>query len=77
MRIELIKASDFNKQLQDRGIEKYVTVQKICRNAKNEDEVRETLTKTWNQPKKARMFLRQLATENKELFEFEKELENV
>jgi len=76
MRIELIKASDFNKQLQDKGVEKYVTVQKICRSAKNEDEVRETLTKTWNQPKKARRYLSQLITENKELFKFEESLSN-
>jgi hypothetical protein len=74
MNIQLIKSADLNQQLHQKGVETYVTVQKICRYAKDEKQVRETLTKIWNQPKKAREYLTELTHENKELFEFEKQL---
>jgi hypothetical protein len=48
MGIELIKASDFNQQLREKRVEQYVTVQKICRRARDEEEVRETIGKIWN-----------------------------
>ena len=75
MRIELIKASDFNQQLHQKGVETYVTVQKLCRYARDEEEVRETLTKIWNQPSKARIFLERLLEKNQDLYDFEKQLE--
>ncbi len=75
MRIELLKASDFNQQLQQKNVEQYVTVQKVCQRARDEEEVRDTLQKIWNQPKKARTFLVALTEKNQELFEFEKQLE--
>ena len=46
MNIQLLKASDFNKKLRERGCRK-ATVQKICKFAKNEDEVREILEMIW------------------------------
>ena len=76
MGIELIKASDFNQQLQDKGVEKFVTVQKICRRARDEEDVRETITKIWNQPQKARFYLESLITKNKNIYEFEEQLSN-
>jgi hypothetical protein len=43
MNIQLLKASDFNSKLRERGVPKEVTVQKICRIARDEKEVREVL----------------------------------
>ena len=74
--IDLIKASDLNERLRNRGIESYVTIQKICRYAKDEKEVRDTLQKSWNQPSKGREFLTELTMKNKVLYEFEETLEN-
>jgi hypothetical protein len=75
MKIELITASDFNKNLRQKGVESFVTVQKICRFSKDEDEVRDSLSKIWNQPQKAREFLDEVTERNKDLFDFEKMLE--
>lgn len=75
MNIQLIKSADLNQQLQQKGVESYVTIQKICRASKNEKQVRDTLTKIWNQPKKAREFLSVLLEDNQELFDFEKEIQ--
>ncbi len=76
MNIQLIKAADLNKRLHDRGIETYVTLQKVCRLSKDEKEVRETLRKIWNQPHKSREMLDILTTQNSELYNFEKHLED-
>lgn len=73
--LDLIKASDLNQRLRNRNVDQFVTVQKICRFVQDEDEVRDTLKKIWNQPEKARDFLTELAEKNKELYEFEKMLE--
>jgi len=73
--LDLIKASDLNQRLQNRNVNPYVTVQKICRFAAGEDEVRETLAKIWNQPNKGRDFLTELAEKNQQLYEFEEMLE--
>jgi len=43
MNIQLLKASDFNEKLHERGVPKDVTVQRICRLARDEGEVRELL----------------------------------
>ena len=40
MSIQLLKASDLNEMLHKRGVEKRVTLQKICTRARNEREVR-------------------------------------
>jgi len=73
--LELIKASDLNQRLRNRNVDQYVTVQKICRFAAGEDEVRDTLSKVWNQPNKGRDFLAELAEKNQSLYEFENMLE--
>jgi DNA-binding MarR family transcriptional regulator len=75
MNIQLLKAADFNEKLQERGCEPRVTVQKICRRAKNEDEVKETLEALWNSPNKGREILAELTDKNKALYDFEKMLE--
>lgn len=75
MKIDLIKASDLNEQLHKKGVDSYVTVQKVCEFSKNEFDVKEIITKIWNQPEKAKELLTQLSEENKKLFEFERSLE--
>jgi len=53
MNIQLLKASDFNQKLRERSIPKNVTVQRICRVARDENEVRELLDFIWKYPEKS------------------------
>jgi hypothetical protein len=73
MNIQLLKAADFNEKLHEHGCT--VTVQKICRVAKDEGEVREVLDAVWTKPSKGEEVLAEVAERNKELFEFERMLE--
>jgi hypothetical protein len=41
MNIQLLKAVDFNQRLRERGVPKFITVQKICRASKDESYVRD------------------------------------
>jgi hypothetical protein len=50
-------------------------VQKVCTRGRNKGEVRETLSKTWNEPKDAQELIDELVTKNASLFEFERQLE--
>jgi len=75
MRLQLLRASDFNRKLHERGCSKGVSVQKVCSRAENEDEVRETLDKVWSQIDSAEEILNELLEKNKKLYEFEKMLE--
>jgi hypothetical protein len=74
MNIQLLKASDFNQKLRERGCEK-ATVQRICRLARNEKEVREILEAIWKNPEKDLEILIEIERKNKDLFEFERRLE--
>lgn len=74
MNIQLLKAVDLNQMLHGRGIEKHVTVQKVCTRARNEAEVREVLAKIWDNSTISRELLDQLAIKNSSLYEFEKAL---
>jgi len=67
MRLLLLRASDFNQKLHERGCPRKVTVQKICKRAKNEEEVRGTLEKIWSKPESAEEILDELLEKNKEL----------
>ena len=75
MSIQLLKASDLNEILHKLGVHKSVTVQKVCTRARNEGEVREVLSKIWNEPKNAQDSIDQLVAKNASVFEFERELE--
>jgi hypothetical protein len=75
MNIQLPKAADLNEMLRQRGVEKDVTVQKICTRARNETEIRNTLTEVWSNPTTSKELLDQLANKNTALFEFERALE--
>jgi hypothetical protein len=75
MNIQLLKAADFNEKLRERGIPKTVTVQKICRYAKDEKEVRRILKAVWENNSKSEEVLAKTAMKNKEVYDFEKMLE--
>ena len=75
MNIQLLKAADFNSKLRERGCAKSVTVQKICRIAKNENEVREILDAVWENSGRSEEIFAKVAQKNKKLYEFERMLE--
>jgi hypothetical protein len=75
MNTQLIKAVDFNEKIRERGADEDVTVQHVCRIAKDEAQVREVLEAVWKEPEKAGGLLERIAVENGKLFEFEKMLE--
>jgi hypothetical protein len=52
-----------------------LTVQKICKIAKDEDEIREILDKVWKDPSKSDMLLASVIEKNRELYNFERMLE--
>lgn len=72
--IQLLKASDFNEKLRERGVNEKTTVQQICRVSKDENEVREILEKVWKEPAKVEDLIAMTSQENAKLFEFEKVL---
>jgi hypothetical protein len=74
-RLQLVTAADFNSRLQNHGVPKVVTAQKICRLSKNEAEVRESIDAVWKQPSGAELVLMELRTRNQDLFKFEERLE--
>lgn len=75
MNIQLLKASDFNSKLHERGCPSKITVQKICKIAKDEKQVREILESIWENPRKSEQILETAIEKNKEIYEFEKMLE--
>ena len=75
MNIQLLKASDFNEKLRERGCSRKVSVQKICRAARNEDEVREILEAIWKSPDRSEEILAGIMEKNREVYDFEKRLE--
>jgi hypothetical protein len=74
MNIQLLKAADLNQMLHERGVDKNITVQKICTRARNESEAREILARIWTEPVKAGELLVQLLDRNKDVYEFEQML---
>jgi len=75
MNIQMLKASDFNEKLRHRGVSKKVSVQRICRTAKDEKEVREVLDAMWEIPSEGIIILEKLGSKNREIYDFEKMLE--
>jgi len=72
---QLLKESDFNEKMRKTKCSKAVTVQRVCRIAQNEKEVREVLEKIWRSPEKSERILAKIAEKNREVYEFEKMLE--
>jgi len=75
MNIQLLKASDFNEKLHERDAPKDVTVQRVCRIAKDEREVRELLEAIWENPVDSCDVLSRASEKNKDVYEFEKILQ--
>ncbi|MBI4258233.1 MAG: hypothetical protein HY619_04695 [Thaumarchaeota archaeon] len=75
MNIELYKTAEFNSLLHNRGVEKTVTIQKICRASRNEAEVRTILTKMWDKPEEAETIIGEVLQQNKDVYALEEELE--
>ena len=75
MNLQLLKAADFNEKLRERGISKEVTVQRVCRIAKDEKEVREVLQAIWDSPGKSEDTLAKAIEKNTDVYDFEKMLE--
>ena len=75
LNIEILKASDFNKRLVEKGVDKFVSIQKICRAARNEDQVRSMLDAVWEMPAGARSVLSEAMQQNSDVFAREKEME--
>jgi len=75
MEMQLLKAADFNQKLRERGCPGGVTVQKICKVARDEREVREILDGIWKRPEKAEGILTETMERNKDIYGFERMLE--
>jgi len=75
MEMQLLKASDFNEKLREKGCPKKVTVQKVCKIAKDEKEVRELLDALWKEPEKGEEILAEARERNEKIYRFEKMLE--
>lgn len=75
LNIQLLKAADFNGKLYDRGVSTKITVQKICKIAKNEKQVREILENIWKNANESELFLDTAFKMNKEVYDFEHLLE--
>jgi len=73
--VQLLKAADFNEKMRERGFDKDVTAQKICRIAADEKEVRKLLEDLWGNPEKCNQVFAQTITKNNSLYEFEKRLQ--
>ena len=73
--INIIKSADLNERLRERGVNKEVTVQKVCRVASDELQVRKLMDEIWSNPQKAEEILVQATHQNQDIYQFEKMLE--
>jgi hypothetical protein len=76
LNVQLLRASDFNEKLRDRAVPKDVTVQKICKAARDERDVRSMLDAIWDKPEDAKNALNNAIKANDSVFKFEEELES-
>ncbi|MBS7626890.1 hypothetical protein KEJ51_07655 [Candidatus Bathyarchaeota archaeon] len=75
LNVNLLKAADFNEKLREHGCDSNITVQRACRLAKDEREVRKTLEAIWQKTSNAEKILIELSIKNRSLYDFEKILE--
>jgi len=73
--LQIITAAQFNEKQRERGIPKKVTVQAVCRVARDETEVREVLDSLWKDSERAEEIMREVQTENADIYRFEEMLE--
>ena len=76
LNIKLLRSADFNSKLREHGIDKRITVQKICDACRNEKEVRETIDEIWSLSAQSKKGLETLLQRNTDVFEFERNISN-
>jgi hypothetical protein len=76
MNVKLLRPADFNEKLRQHGVDNSTTVQRICRIAKDEKQVRELMNMVWNRPADSQTILIKILNENKNMFQFEQALIN-
>jgi len=74
MNVKLLRPADFNCKLREHEVNKKVTVQKICKVCRNEQEVRATLNQVFKNPSEAEAVLFSVTCRNAKVFIFEKSL---
>jgi hypothetical protein len=74
LNIKLLRPADFNEKLRVYGVDKRFTVQKICKIAMDEKQMRELLDEAWSQPKTMQEILTEISIKNESVFEFEQAL---
>jgi len=75
MNMQLLKGVDFNERLREKGCSAKVTVQKVCKTVRDEEEVRAVFDAIWKDPEKAEEVLGEVMERNKDVYGFEKMLE--
>jgi hypothetical protein len=60
--------------LREHGVDRKVTVQKICKMCRDEKDIRAVLDEIWQNPLKAQEILLETLIRNQSVFEFEKTL---
>ncbi len=76
LNVQLLRASNFNEKLRDKGVPKDATVQKICKATRDERDVRRMLDAVWEKPEDAKDVLDRAIKTNSSVFKFEEELES-
>ncbi len=73
--IQLLKASDFNQRLRDRGWPSKLTVQEICKVARDENQTKRALEEIWAKPSTSMDAVMKLREANADHYQFERLLE--
>jgi hypothetical protein len=68
------QTADLNEELGQRGVEREVTVQRICRTSKGEEEVNEALDEIWDSPENATSLLNKIAMKDRSIFDLKHRL---
>jgi hypothetical protein len=74
MNVKLLRPADFNEKLREHGVDRRTTVQRICRIAKDEQQLRELTSMVWNRPADSQAILTDILNGNKNVFDFEQAL---
>ena len=69
--LQLVTAADFNEKLRERGVDR-LTVQAVCKVARDEGQLRKALDALWRDPERAGEIMRELRAENEDLYRLEK-----
>ena len=73
--VKLVMVGDFNAKMRERGVERLMVLV-VCKVARDETQVRETLDALWKDPDRAGENMAEFRVENADLYKFEEMLEN-